>query len=244
VTFEYTYKALTPEYLATLDVIILQDLRSWNLSASDIQNLADWVNGGGGLIALNGYMNDDDAEVTASNKAVAFTGMSYLGGGQNGSVPGTDGCPASSQQLCPQASSPCCYCWNNTYPVLDWDRTSPIAKDITAVGAYFGRQVNPGDATVVATYASKPVAATKSIGTGKAFLWCDEWVTYTSSWAGGQQSGNPDQWNPCYNSATSKWLTAENALQSKQFWYNVIRYVSPPTECDFVIKEPEVILLI
>jgi len=244
VTFEYTYKPLTPEYLATLDVIILQDLRTWNLSASDVRNLSDWVAQGGGLIALNGYMNNDDAEVTASNNAISFTGMSYLGGGPSGSVPGTEACPASSQQLCPQSNSACCYCWNNTYPVLDWDKAHPIAKSITAVGAYMGRQVVAGDGTVVATYGGKTIAASKVVGTGKAFLWCDEWVTYTSSWSGGQKSGPADQYSPCYNSATSQWATAENALQSMQFWYNAIHWVSPPTECDFVINEPEHVILL
>jgi hypothetical protein len=117
-------------------------------------------------------------------------------------------------------------------------------KNIKAVGAYMGRQVSPGDATVVATYSGKTVAASKEIGTGKVFMWCDEWVTYTSQWSGGQKSGNPDQWNPCYNSATSEWLTADVALQTMQFWYNSIMYVSPPTECTFVINEPEHVILL
>ncbi len=246
VTFELAYKPLTPEYLATLDVIILQDLRTWNLTASDIQNLSDWVNQGGGLISLNGYMNNDDAEVTATNRVIAFTGMSYLGGGTSGSVP--DGnCAANSQLLCPMIhpGGNCCYCWNNTLPVTDWTASHPIAKDIRGVGAVMGRQVNPGDGTVVATYSGKPVAATKEIGTGKAFVWCDEWVTYTSSWSGGQipadaatKTAEQLTYEQCYDSTLGKWRTAEVALQSMQFWYNAIHYVSPQTECDFVINEP------
>lgn len=36
--------------------------------------------------------------------------------------------------------------------------------------------------------------------------------------------------------------TADNVFQTKQFWYNLIAYVAPPTECNFVVNEPEVAL--
>lgn len=251
VTFELAYKPWTPEYLAGFDVILLQDLRTWNVTASDVQNLADWVNQGGGLISLNGYMNNDDAEVTATNKVLSFTGMSYLGGGPSGSVPSAQ-CGENSKLLCPKPNgAACCYCWNHIMPITDWTPGHPVAKDIKAVGAMMGRQVSPGDATVIATYDTKPVAASKEIGTGKALVWCDEWVTYTSSWVGGYVPANLAQMQPeqlqyeqCYSTTLGQWLTADVALQSKQFWYNAILHVSPPTECDFVIKEPEVILLL
>ncbi len=242
VTFELTYKPWTADYLAGFDVILLQDLRTWDLTESDVLNLSDWVKHGGGLISLNGYMNNDDAEVTATNKVLAFTGMSYLGGAAAGSVPGNS-CASNSQKLCPQASSPCCYCWNTALPVTEWTAGHPIMQNVTAVGAFMGRQVNPGDATVVATYDGKAVGAAKGVGLGRAFAWSDEWVTYTGQWAGGQTSGSPDQWNACYNSATSQWLTAGVVLQTMQFWYNAISYVAPPTECDFAISEPEVVIL-
>ena len=252
VSFELSYKPLTPEYLAGFDVIILQDLRTWSLTPTDVQNLNDWVSQGGGLISLNGYMNNDDVEVTASNKAISFTGMTYKGGATAGSVPGST-CGDNSKLICPKPNGggTCCYCWNNINPVTDWTSTHPVAKDIKAVGAFMGREVDAGDATVVATYEGKPVAASKEIGTGKAFVWGDEWVTYTSSWSGGYIPTNLAQLKPeqlqyeqCYSMELEKWLTAEVALQSMQFWYNVIHYVSPPTECDFVINEPERVILL
>jgi hypothetical protein len=254
VTFVLNYQPLTPEYLAGFDVIILQDLRKWSLTASDIQNLSDWVNGGGGLIALNGYFNDNDDEVNASNKVLQFAGMSYLGGGQSGSVPGNQ-CGQNSLQICQQqenpnpSTGPCCYCWNDTMPVTDWTSGHPISKDIKAVGAMMGRQVSPGDGTVVATYDGKPVAASKTMGQGKVFLWCDEWATYTSSWSGGYTPSNLAQMTPeqfkyeqCYDPVLGQWLHADVALQVMQFWYNSIHFVAPPTECDFVIDEPSVLI--
>jgi hypothetical protein len=246
VTMVFEDHELTPDYLNGFDVIILQDLRKWNLSNTEIGYLKDWVEGGGGLIALNGYFNDDDAEVTASNAVLStVTGMTYNGGAQSGSVP--DGsCPATSQKLCPQATSACCYCWNNTIPILDWDTSHDVTKNVTAVGAYYGRSINAGDGKIVATYSGKTVAASKTIGNGKAFLWCDEWITYTSQWSGGQTTGPEDQYQPCYVASANPphWMTADYAFQTMQFWYNMVTYVSPPTECNFVINEPEHVILL
>lgn len=242
---------LSAEYLANFDVILLQDLRKWAFEPLELQNLADWVKAGGGVIALNGYMNNDDAEVTASNQALAFSGMSYIGGATAGSVPqGT--CPASAEQLCPQATKECCYCWNNAVPIQNWTAEHPVTRNVNAVAAYMGRSINAGDATVLATYlpsattTPKVVAAVKPIGLGQTLLWCDEWITYRSQWSGGRvnQSLTPEQlpYEPCYDATQNHWLTADNVFQTKQFWYNLISYVAPPTECNFVINEPEVTL--
>ncbi|MGE5783090.1 MAG: hypothetical protein ACM3ZE_00800, partial [Myxococcales bacterium] len=88
---------------------------------------------------------------------LAFTGMSYNGGATSGSVP-TGDCPKSSMELCPQANSACCDCWNNTIPITDWDTSHPVAdprSGFKAIGAYWGRSINTGDAQVVATYSGK-----------------------------------------------------------------------------------------
>lgn len=234
------------DYLNGFDVILLQDLRKWSFSSAELQALEQWVNEGGGLIALNGYMNNDDAEVTATNDAIAFTGMSYDGGATGGSVPqGT--CPAASRDLCPQATSECCYCWNNTVPITDWDTSHPVANPesgFKALGAYMGRSIDKGDGDSVATFEGKTVAASKVIGDGKAFLWCDEWLTYTSQWSGGRVNDTLKddqlQYEPCYTTEGGHWLTADQVFQTKQFWYNLINFVAPPSECTFTIDEPEV----
>lgn len=237
--------SVTMDYLNGFDVIILQDLRKWSFSSDELANIEQWVKEGGGLIALNGYMNNDDEEVNASNKVLAFTGMKYNGGATSGSVPAGD-CPNSSKELCPQATAACCYCWNNTVPITDWDTSHPVAdpkSEFKAVGAYYGRSIDAGDAQTVATFNEKTVAASKTIDQGKVFVWCDEWVTYTSQWSGGQidknATGDQLKYAPCYDSEKEHWLTADHAFQTKQFWYNVITYVSPPTECTFVIDEPD-----
>lgn len=243
---------LSVDYLANFDVILLQDLRKWVFLPEELQNLACWVEGGGGLIALSGYMNNDDAEVTASNQVLAFSGMSYNGGATAGSLPQGD-CPAISKQLCPQATTACCYCWNNVVPILDLHATHAVTRDVHAIGAYNGRSINASDATVLATFspssttAAKTVAAVKSVGLGQVLLWCDEWITYTSQWSGGQvdrnASGEQLRYASCYDSSAEHWLTADHVFQTKQFWYNLISYVAPPTECKFVVEEPEEVKL-
>jgi hypothetical protein len=248
VTMVTSKPAITAEYLADFDVIILQDLRTWTFTQTERDALATWVNEGGGLISLNGYENNTDDEVTATNAVIGFTGMSYNGGTHDGSVP-MDRCPADAwKQICPLGNSDCSYCWGNTIPILDWDTSHPVSKDIHAIGALMGRSINIGDGTVVARFENKPVAASKDIGSGKFFAWCDEWVTYTSQWSGGKVNLDlkPEQlqYEPCYDSVNGYWRTADHVLQSKQFWYNVIHYVAPPTECDFVINEPEVKIIL
>lgn len=240
---------LSVAYLNGFDVILLQDLRKWAFSPPELQNLAAWVKDGGGLIALNGYFNDDDAEVTVTNQVLAFSGMSFEGGAAAGSVP-AGVCPSSAQQFCPQATASCCFCWNNVVPIVDLASDHPVMKYVSALGAYMGRSVKPGDGTVLGTFSlnasspATPVAATKTVGAGRVLLWCDDWITYTKQWAGGQTnpaaSENMLHYEACYDSADEHWLTADWVFQTKQFWYNLISYVEPAAQCSFTIDEPEV----
>jgi hypothetical protein len=239
VTFFPTRQTLTAEWLAGFDVLILQDLRGWAFTAEEIAALDAWINGGGGIVGLSGYFSDNAAEIEPTNALLANTGMALLAT----EVPGQT-CTAASAAVCPNSktsNSAKCYCWGNSLPLTDWADT-PFARDLKAVGAFRGRAVAPGDGTTVVSYEGTAVGAYKQVGQGKVFLFGDEWVTYTSQWlSGGQPTTDP--YNPCWDETAGASCLAGQVFQAKQFWYNAIVNVSPLTECDFVIKEPEVIII-
>lgn len=227
-----TKPALTADFLRQYDVIILQWLSDgqggpyWQFSSGEIQALSDWVNAGGGLIALSGFEPSSD-EVAPLNSLLSFTDISY----NTDDILGA--CPATLP----------CTCWANTVPVGPW-APGPIGYDITQVGAYHGRSINPGSATVDASSqldASNAVvyAAHETVGSGHVFAWCDEWVTYTSQWlgvpTGAAAAQYTDPTSSCYEKA------AAQVYQVPQFWYNAISYAAQATSCSFTISNPQII---
>ena len=221
---------LTDDFLANYDVVILQWLTDsnqgpyWNFSSDEIAALQKWVNAGGGLIAMSGY-DSNSAEVTPLNQLLFFTDISY----------NTDTILSS----CPSGDN--CYCWGNTIPVSDW-QAGPIGSNVTAIGALSGRSINPGAATVDASSGTTVYAAHETVGAGRVFAWCDEWVTYTSQWWGVGSDAGPDAmtpynnpYDPCYMKAVSQ------VFQVPQWWYNVISYASAATQCPFVINDPSIV---
>jgi hypothetical protein len=250
-------------WLNNYDVILIQDLRKWVFTVAEQQAFQQWINEGGGVIALSGYFNDDALEILNPNGLLAPTGMSILAD----EVPSQNACTtadgiAAGNLVCPNSptntnANPAskCFCWGNSYPVSDFTANHPIAVNVKAVGAFRGRAVNVGTGNVVASVGGVPVAGEITVGKGKVFIFGDEWVTYTSQWTtGGQPVTTVDPYNPCWvdqttaatNPVTGAPFTsclAGQVFQAKQFWYNAVSFVSPPTQCDFVIKEPEVIII-
>lgn len=212
---------LTPDLLAGYDVIILQALEDgeygpfWQFSQAEVDALTTWVKQGGGLIALTGYGGDAD-EVDPQNQLLGFAGISY----NKDDILGQ--CPSGEP----------CYCWANSVPVTSWQATSPISANIQQVGAFHGRSINSTSADLVVGAPGAQLGVSQQVGNGKVFVFCDEWVTYTSQWNGsGQQPGPND---PCNGK------TADKVFQVPQFWYNVIKWVSPDAQC-FDIDDPGVI---
>ena len=237
---------ITLEYLNGFDVILLQDLRAWTFSSDEIAAFQQWIGEGGGVMALSGYFSDDALEINNTNALLSNSGMSLLATEVPGQSCSDAAAIAGSTTLCPNSKASAtgkCYCWGNSLPLTEWNPDQPTIKDsLTAVGAFRGRAVNPGTGTVVVSYGGTPVGATSVVGTGKVFIFGDEWVTYTSQWTtGGQPTTDP--YNPCWNETAAASCLAGQVYQAKQFWYNSLKYVSPPTECDFVIKEPEIVIM-
>lgn len=228
-----TKPTLTADFLNQYDVIILQWLSDgtggpyWQFSQSEVSALSDWVHAGGGLITLSGF-EPNTGEVAPLNTLLSFSDLSY----------NTDDilftCPASLM----------CSCWDNTVPVGPWT-PGPIGDNITQVGAYHGRSINPGAATIDASGQGSDAgtlvyAAHEAVGAGFIFAWCDEWVTYTSQWlAVPPANGGVDPYttpgNACYE------MSAAQVFQVPQFWYNAITYASQATSCPFTINNSAVI---
>jgi hypothetical protein len=216
-----TQPTLTAAWLANYDVIILQAMEAaeygpfWQFSPAEQAALATWVQNGGGLVTLTGYGGDAD-EVNPANQLLGFTGITY----NKDDILGT--CPGSAP----------CYCWGNSVPLGGWQSQSPISANIKQVGAFHGRSINNSGGQVVSTDGTTDYAVSKDVGKGKVFVYCDEWVTYTSQWYGTTPVTNMS--DPCYG------MSAEQVFQVPQFWYNVIKYASSNAAC-FVINDPAVV---
>jgi hypothetical protein len=253
VTF-YTNKAdtqvptITLDWLNNFDVILLQDLRTWTFTADEVAAFQAWMTAGGGVMALSGYFSDNATEIDNTNLLLSNTGMSLLATEEPGQACSVPAAITGSQAICPNtkasSTSGKCYCWGNSLPLTEWNTAHAIytTGNLKAVGAFRGRAVNPGTTgETVVSFGTTPVGATTTVGSGKVFIFGDEWVTYTSQWLNGGQATN-SEYDPCWDEVASTSCLAGHVYQTMQFWYNSIKYVSPPTECDFVIETPEVII--
>jgi hypothetical protein len=220
---QYTTKpTLDAAFLSQYDVIIVQLLGDmngpyWSFSASEISALGAWVQAGGGLITMSGY-EVDTGEVDPLNQLLSFSDLSYNKDDILGTCPNTQ-----------------CTCWGGTVPVGPW-AAGPIGQNITQIGAFHGRSINPGSASVDASGTGPDggtlvYAAHEDIGMGHLFAWCDEWVTYTSQWLAATAGGGAN----CAN------MSASQVFQVPQFWYNAIGYASEATHCSFTINNPMIV---
>ena len=87
---------------------------------------------------------------------------------------------------------------------------NPTSEGITAIGVHNGKEVL-GDGTIVATEAGFVVAQATTHGEGNIFVWGDEWITYDSEWVD------------------------RTDYQVELFWINIIKWLTPETECQVPI---------
>ncbi|KYF83704.1 hypothetical protein BE11_00230 [Sorangium cellulosum] len=236
---------LTPEFLARYDVILLQwmvtkgaqndDGAPWQFTADEVNALKDWVNDGGGLIALSGYQCNGQGctihDVTATNQLLSFTDIQF----------NTDGLLDPARLGCPD-----CNCWGGPVPlggplrgsVGTWNQDTPIGKDIQSVGAYVARSIKSTSATVDCTDGTNNFAVHEEVGKGRVVAYGDEWVTYSGQWLGTASCIDPrtytDPNSPCYE------RSAAQVFQISQFWYNAVKYAASSVEC-FTIEDPAII---
>lgn len=217
-----TKPAISAESLESYDVLVLQNLSGWSFTADEKAAVEAWVRAGGGIVSLAGY-GDQPNEMTATNDLLAFSGLSYVGLQGAGDISTS---PAET----------CAYCLGNSDAQGGWDPTHPIAANITAVGALWGRSISPGVGVTVATWNGKRAGATVEVDGGRVFLFHDEWVTYNSQWDGSalQQDCRTNGDQACMG--THPTLT----YQIPQFWFNAIRWLSHAPEC-FVIRDDTIV---
>ncbi|WP_438002152.1 hypothetical protein WMF26_23700 [Sorangium sp. So ce185] len=236
---------LTPEFLAKYDVILLQwmvtkgaqndDGQPWQFTPDEVKALEDWVNSGGGLIALSGYQCNGQGcmihDVTATNQLLSFTDIQF----------NADGVLDPARTNCAN-----CNCWGGPVPlggplpgsVGTWNQDTPIGKDIQSVGAYIARSIKSTTATVDCTDGTNNFAVHKEVGKGHVVAYGDEWVTYSGQWLGTAACINPQMYmdpnSPCYE------RSAAQVFQISQFWYNALKYAASSIEC-FTIEDPAII---
>jgi hypothetical protein len=222
-----THPTLDADFFSKYDVLIIQWLTEsntgpyWTFEDSEVAALKTWVNGGGGLITLSGYDSNAE-EVVPLNRLLSFTDISY----NMDDVLTT--CPASVN----------CYCWGNAVPLGPWD-AGPIGKNVTDVGAFHGRSINAGSASVDCSDSTHVYAAHEAVGKGRVVAYTDEWVTYSSQWLGTSPNNNTTMYTDPNSSCYKQ--SAADVFQVPQFWYNVISWAAA-TQCTFTIEDPGIAL--
>ena len=221
--------AITADFLAQFDVIILEDPRAvkdgpkWAYTADEIAAVEAWVRGGPhGIIALTGY-SADAGEIDPTNQLLAFSGLQYTTTDTLGTNPDTT----------------CGYCLGNSVPEKEWNAAHLISKNITAVGAFHGRAItvnNPAAETVTTT-GTTILGASVQVDQGRVFMFHDEWVTYTSQWDG---TGLTDDCRTLDANHTCKNVHPSLTYQTSTFWYNALRWVSGEPQC-FDINDETII---
>lgn len=150
---------LTPERLAPLQVLIVQDVRERSHDAAEIAALESWVRAGGGLLSLVGYVADNNVHV---NALLAPFGVAY------------------GSQLSFLAVG------TVTWPVKGWN-PHPVTQGVSQVGVQ-GAYAVLGDGQVLAQESDllggPPIVLLRALepGAGKLLVYGDEWITYNSEW--------------------------------------------------------------
>jgi hypothetical protein len=107
----------------------------------------------------------------------------------------------------------------------------------------------PSGSTVIAKdYKGKNMAVALEVdGKGRIFSWGDEWIILTNQWQPVGTFTDPamDAAHPCWHPAEGTtpgfYHSVKSLYQTKQFWYNMINWVAPPSECNFTIDDPDVV---
>jgi hypothetical protein len=252
VTMVATKPALDAAFLANYDVLVVANVNTWSFSADEKAAVETWVREtGGGIIALTGFLSTD-TEMAATSQLIEFAGFRYQAPktSENGqSVPVYYDSGTTNLKDCLAWSG------NNTAiittPVHFTPLTGSLEKltfELDYVGAFIGWSVGvPPGATTVATdpVSGQPIAVALEVdGKGRVYVFGDEWVIFANQWlaSGSPYNVNQDMYNPCWDAAGAFFHSAQTLYQTKQFWYDAISWVAPPSECGFTVTDPEVVV--
>jgi hypothetical protein len=257
VTTYTTQPTLDDTFLSGYDILLIANVDGWTFSAADKQAVANWVTStGGGIMTLTGFTSVA-TEPADTSQLISFAGMGYTSvetatpEGQN-----------INEDAGVTAFPKYCIAWGSssdaiiTTPIALTPETGSLAAltfDVSYIGAFMGWGVDtPPGSTVVATdpVSNEPMLVADVVGSGKILSWGDEWITLENQWV---STGTPpntqlDQYNQCYHMVNDAGLSdpnnyyysVQNYYQTKQFWYDAITWVAPPSQCTFTITDPSV----
>lgn len=265
VTMVTTKPTVDDAFLANYDILVIANVNGWVFSDAEKAATEKWVREmGGGIVTLTGFASEV-AEVAATSQLVAFAGMGY-----DGATKTTDWTAPDSGKSSPIYYKGgavdlrnCLYRWSspvdkeagNTTAIQFTPQTGTLEKltaSLTYVGAYIGWGVKaPAGSTVIAKdpATGKNMAVAYEVdGKGRIFSFGDEWIVFTNQWQptgtfmDGTMTSGEMCWQPAEGTNAGFFHSVKSLYQTKQFWYNIINWVAPPSECNFTITDSDVVV--
>lgn len=264
VTMVSAKPTIDANFLGMYDILVVANVNGWAFSAAEKAAVEKWVReSGGGIVTLTGFTSAA-TEAADTSQLVSFSGMGYSGTSMADCTAPDAGksIPIHYKNGAADLRN-CMNLWSlasdkeasNTTPIKFTPQTGTLEKltsSLDLVGAYIGWPANaPKGATVVATdpMTKKPMGVALEVdGKGRIFSFGDEWVIFANQWQPMGTFIDPrmDTSNPCWQppdgTSSGFFHSTKSLYQTKQFWYNVINWVAPPNECNFVIDDPDVVV--
>lgn len=173
---------VTAATLAPFDVIIL-DCLTREYTTDEATSFATWVSAGGGVAALSGYYDSTDIDWHA-NSLLAPLGVAFQGDRVWG--------PVTSFATHPITQGLTSVTFTGGYPVADLGGSAGTREPIGFI---------PHTPPV-------PTAFAVQMGSGRAFVWGDEWIEFDSEWTAIPQI--PQLWVQVFS-----WLAPKTTCQLK-----------------------------
>jgi len=254
--------ALDAAFLSSYDILVVANVNGWMFTADEKAAVKKWVAEGGGMVTLTGFTSVA-TEPADTSQLVDFAGMGYTGGAMaDWTAPATGNMTPIHYKTGTVDMRNCLNLWSamedreasQTTAIKFMPQPAPLEKltaSLDYVGAYIGWPVKaPMGSTVIATdpMSGKNMAVALEVdGKGRIFSFGDEWVIFTNQWTpvGMPVNMNMDAgnmcWQPPVGTTAGFFQSVRTLYQTKQFWYNMISWVAPPSQCNFTIRDPDVV---
>lgn len=249
---------LNEEWLANYDILLVANVNGWAFGADEKAAVEKWNKvGGGGIIALTGFVSTG-SEPADTSQLISFSGLSF-----NSTITAKEK-EAQTKPVYYKGGTVDlkeCLAWSGsseaiiTAPIKFTAQTGSLEKltlSLDYVGAFMGFGVTaPAGATTVATdpVSGQPMAVAMEVdGKGRVLAFGDEWVIFKNQWEPTGQPNNKqmDQYNKCWQASDGTnpgfFQSVKSLYQTKQFWFDAINWVAPPNECNFVVRDPDVVV--
>lgn len=251
-------------FLGMYDILVIANVNGWTFSADEKAAVEKWVKEmGGGIVTLTGF-NSMPTEPAATSQLVDFAGMGYTGSGATDyTAPATGNTTPIYYRGGAVDLRNCLNLWSlmvdkeaaNTTAIKFIPQAGALEKltaSLDYVGAYIGWPAKaPAGSTVIATdpVTSQNIAVAYEVdGKGRILSFGDEWIVFTNQWqpTGTFTDARMDAGNMCWQPAAGTdpgfFHSVRSLYQTKQFWYNAINWVAPPSECNFTITDDDVVV--